>query len=63
MWDDSALLEIPARVIDELRWMLIGKIGNRHWSAIVTRRGDNLRLISVRRSRQDEVAIYGSQDI
>jgi uncharacterized DUF497 family protein len=63
LWADSALIEIPARVVDEPRWVLIGKIDQKHWSAIITRRGDNVRIISVRRSRDEEVAIYESQDI
>jgi len=63
LWTDSGLVEIPARTTDELRWLLIGKIDERHWSAIITRRGDNIRLISVRRSRDDEVAIYESEDV
>ena len=48
LWADSALVEIPARVSDEPRWALIGKID---------------QIISVRRSRDEEVAIYESQDI
>ena len=60
---DSALLEIPARVTDEPRWLVIRKIGQKLWSAVITRRGDNVRLISVRRSRDEEVTIYESQDI
>jgi uncharacterized protein len=63
LWADSALVEIPARVTDEPRWVLIGKIEQKHWSAVVTRRGDNVRIISVRRSRDEEVAIYESQDV
>ena len=38
--------------------MVIGRIGGKHWSAIVTPRGDNIRIISVRRSRTEEVALY-----
>jgi uncharacterized protein len=63
LWSDSALLEIPARVTDEPRWVVIGKMNAKHWSAVVTRRGDNVRIISVRRSRDEEVTIYESQDI
>jgi len=63
LWSDSALLEIPARVTDESRWVVIGKINGKHWSAVITRRGDNVRIISVRRSRDEEVKIYESQDI
>jgi uncharacterized DUF497 family protein len=63
LWADSELVEIPARTSDEPRWLLIGKIGERHWSAVVTRRDENIRLISVRRSREEEVRIYESEDI
>ena len=63
LWADPGLVEIPARTTDEPRWLLIGKIEEQHWSAIITRRGDNIRLISVRRSRDEEVASYESEDI
>ena len=63
LWSDPALLEIPARVSGELRWVVIGKMNEKHWSAVITRRGENVRLISVRRSRDEEVEIYESQDI
>ena len=60
LWADARLVEVPARTTDEPRWLLIGKIDEKHWSAIITRRGDNVRLISVRRSRDEEVEIYES---
>ena len=63
LWNDDALLEIPARVVDEPRWLVIGKLMDKHWSAVITRRGENIRLISVRRSRDEEVAIYESEEI
>ncbi len=63
LWADPALVEIPARTSDEPRWLLIGKIDERHWSAVITRRDENTRLISVRRSRDEEVRIYESEDI
>ena len=63
LWADPEVVEIPARTSDELRWLLIGKIDEKHWSAIITRRGENIRLISVRRSRDEEVALYESEDI
>ena len=63
LWSDPALLEIPARVVDEPRWVVIGRIAGKHWSAVITRRKDNVRIISVRRSRDEEVEIYESQDI
>lgn len=53
-------VEVPARTTDEPQWLVIGKIGGRHWSAVVTYRGERVRIISVRRSRDEEVAIYES---
>ena len=58
LWLDDMLLEIPARTSDEPRFLIIGAIGNRHWSAVVTYREDRIRIISVRRSRKEEVEIY-----
>jgi len=63
LWSDPELLEIPARVSDELRWVVIGKMNEKHWSAVITRRSENVRIISVRRSRDEEIEIYESQDI
>ena len=60
LWDDPDILEIPARTEDEPRFLLIGKIDNRHWSAIVTYREESIRIISVRRSRKEEVELYES---
>jgi len=63
LWSDDALVEIPAKVVDEVRWLVIGKIADKHWSAVITRRGENVRLLSVRRSRVEEVALYESEEI
>lgn len=63
LWSDPGLLEIPARVSDEPRWVVVGKMSQKHWSAVITRRGDNLRIISARRSREEEIEIYENEDI
>jgi uncharacterized DUF497 family protein len=60
LWDDADLIEIPARTQDEPRFLVIGKIGRKHWSGVITYREENIRIISVRRSRDEEVAIYES---
>ena len=60
LWDDPSLLEISANTEDEPRYLMIGLIQNKHWSAIITYRGLNVRLISVRRSRTEEIALYES---
>ena len=60
LWNDSMLLEIPAKTDDELRYLVIGLIDGKHWSAVITYRGANVRLISVRRARTEEVVLYES---
>jgi len=60
LWNDSNLLEIPAKTLDEPRFLTIGMIEEKHWSAVITYRNGKIRLISVRRSRDEEVALYES---
>jgi len=60
LWLDPDLLEIPAKTADEPRFLIIGMIDRKHWSAVITYRSDNIRLISVRRSRDEEIALYES---
>ena len=60
LWKDPDLLEIRAKSDDEPRYLVIGLIGSKHWSAIVTYRNGTIRLISVRRSRRREVELYES---
>ena len=57
---DPDLIELPAKNINEPRYLMIGRIKNKYWSAIITNRGRNMRLISVRRSRPEEVDFYES---
>ncbi|MBW6469080.1 MAG: BrnT family toxin [Coriobacteriia bacterium] len=58
LWLDELLIEIPAKTVDEPRSLIIGLIGNKHYSAVITHREGRTRIISVRRSRAKEVAIY-----
>jgi uncharacterized DUF497 family protein len=60
LWSDPMLLEIPAKTDDEPRYLVIGLIESKHWSAVITYRGANIRLISVRRARTEEVVLYES---
>ena len=60
LWSDPDRIQIPARDVDEPRFMIIGKIEQKHWSAIITYRDDKIRIISVRRSRDEEIEIYES---
>jgi uncharacterized DUF497 family protein len=60
LWADSDALEIQSKSDDELRFIIVGLIQGKHWSAVVTYREDKIRLISVRRSRKKEVMLYES---
>ncbi len=60
LWDDTDLLEIPAKTEDEPRSLVIGMISGKHWSGVITYRGNSIRIISVRRSRKEEVNVYES---
>lgn len=60
LWNDIHRVEIPAKTTDEPRFLVIGKIADKHWSAVITYRSDKIRIISVRRSRSEEVNIYES---
>ncbi len=58
LWDDEDHLEVPARTQDEPRWVVIGRIEGRAWTAIITRRQSSTRIISVRRARPSEEALH-----
>jgi hypothetical protein len=58
LWLDDMRVEIPARTADEPRYLVVGVIAGKHWSAVITYREERIRVISVRRSRSEEVAIY-----
>lgn len=63
LWDDPGFIEIPVKVSDELRFLVIGKISEKHWSGVITYRTEKIRIISVRRSRKEEVDLYESSRI
>jgi uncharacterized protein len=63
LWDDMERVEVPARTEDEPRTLTVGRIGDKHWSAIVTYRADSIWIISVRRARQQEVTLYEGEGI
>jgi len=60
LWEDPDFIEIPAKTKDEPRFLVVGRISEKHWSGIITYRGEKIRIISVRQSRQEEVDIYES---
>jgi uncharacterized DUF497 family protein len=58
LWQDADAVELPARSDAEERKILIAKAGEKIWSAIFTERDDRIRIISVRRARSNEEALY-----
>jgi uncharacterized protein len=58
LWLDPKRLEVPAWIAGELRWQIVGRYDGKTWSAFVTYLGDSIRIISVRRARHDEEAVY-----
>jgi len=60
LWNDTDLIEIPLKTSDEPRYLVVGKILEKHWSAIISYRSEKIRIISVRRARKEEVEIYES---
>lgn len=61
LWDDPYSFEMPSKQSeDEERFLVLGKIDSKHYTAIITHRDTNVRIISVRRSREKEVQLYES---
>jgi uncharacterized protein len=58
LWSDPDFVEVPATTSGERRFLVIGKIFGKHWSAVMTHRGNRIRIISVRRSREEDIKIY-----
>ncbi len=60
IWHDPDFIEVKAKSDDEPRSLVVGIVDGKHWSAIITYRSEKIRIISVRRSRESEVAVYES---
>ena len=58
LWNDPDVLEIPVDTGDEPRILVVGRILGKHWSGIITCEGNRTRIISVRRSRTEEVNVF-----
>lgn len=63
LWEDKQRVEFAARSDDELRYLVIGQLDGRLWSAVITYREGRVRLISVRRAREQEKRLYESSRI
>ena len=58
LWGDPDRALLPANSLDEPRQLLLARWRGKLWAAIFTERGENIRIISVRRARENEEAIY-----
>ena len=63
IWLDEKRVEIEVPHPIERRWIEIGTIGDKLWTAIFTVRNDAVRIISVRRSRAKEKKIYEEETL
>lgn len=60
LWFDTNRVEVAARNVDEPRFLVIGQINAKYWAAVITYREERVRIISVRRARDEEIQIYES---
>jgi hypothetical protein len=58
LWRDVEGFVLPSRHPKEPRKLLIAQRDGKLWTAIFTERGDSARIISVRRSRDNERSLY-----
>jgi uncharacterized protein len=58
LWQDDGLADAPVVSDGEPRFLVIGRIDGKHWTAVCTLRGEVVRIISVRRARKTEVMFY-----
>lgn len=62
LWDGPVVRSPSPGDYGEERYVMFGMIDGKHWTAVVTYRGESVRIISVRRSREKEVRLYGEAD-
>ena len=60
IWTDIDRLELPGISDDEQRALIIGRISDKCWTAVITHRNDRIRIISARRARVGEIKLYES---
>ncbi len=58
LWEDGNRVEIAADAKGEPRFAVIGQIKEKIWIAFITYRHENIRIISVRRTRKGEAHLY-----
>jgi uncharacterized DUF497 family protein len=61
IWSDTNQLEHTVVNSGEKRYVVTGEAMGQKWSAVITHRSGKVRIISVRRARKTEVALYEFQ--
>ena len=61
-WDTVLIVEDDRRDYGEVRLRVIGRLGGRLYVAVVTPRGEDLRVVSFRRASRREARLYGKKD-
>ncbi|GHT01725.1 toxin [Bacteroidia bacterium] len=62
LWNDD-VLELSTQYPNEERYLVIGHIEGKFWTAVITYRENVTRIISVRRARKQEVLDYVESNI
>jgi len=57
LWQGPVVI-LPSKNSGEMRHLAIGLIEGRHWTVVYALRVDHFRLISARRSRTNEKALF-----
>jgi uncharacterized DUF497 family protein len=61
VWDDTSAFVADVAYAKERRSIVVGRVNGKFYTAVITFRGDAIRIISVRRSRDKEVSLYEAQ--
>jgi uncharacterized DUF497 family protein len=62
LWNDDKRVVFDTNHKTELRTVTVADMNGKKYSAVITMRGDTIRIISVRRARKNEVSLYEAQD-
>lgn len=58
VWEDENHIALLTDFMDEERWLIVGRIGQKIWTVVYTERLDSIRIISARRASKKEIEAY-----
>ncbi|MGH7952914.1 MAG: BrnT family toxin [Limisphaerales bacterium] len=62
LWQDIDRIDFPVDCTVESRSMMLAMLNGKLWAAVYTMRGASIRLISVRRARDNEKELYEQEE-